>query len=260
MSALPELQQAFFNGIFKRDHAIYAHLMANDRLNKEQRFDIYRGSVFGILTTALSEIYPVCKKLVGETFFSAMCEPYIKTHLSNSPNLQNYGKPFAGFLKTFEPVANLPYLPDVARLEWVWHTAFHALDTKPLDYQKLSKLSEEQASQVTFQLSPGSTLLRSTYPVDKVWRANQNEDEQNVIELDDCDCRLIIWRQKHAVSIKSLNESQWKFLNAIQSGQSLIVIVDNYPDLDLQTALSDAMYNGWLAGFTLEDTDQLEAE
>ncbi len=63
-------------------------------------------------------IYPVCCQLVGEIFFNATALSFINQCPCLSPDLGDYGKQFPDFIANFEPVKHLPYLSDVAHLEW----------------------------------------------------------------------------------------------------------------------------------------------
>ena len=66
----------------------------------------------------LGSAFPVVRQLVGEEFFSALARAYGMAHPSDNPDLNRFGAAFAGFLRDFPHVAELPYLPDMARLEW----------------------------------------------------------------------------------------------------------------------------------------------
>lgn len=250
MPTLFELQRQFFGGIFDSDLAIVNALLPSDTLTAHERLNIYRGSVFGLYTQALADIYPVCKRLLGAQFFDAMCDRYIVKYRSTSQNLQNYGASFAVFLRDFEPVAHLQYLPDVATLEWAWHRAFNARDESQLDVQSLSTLDEERMSDVVFRLPADAALLFSDYPVDQIWLANQADVEQPpLIDADAGGVYLFIWRQEYKVCIERLNADQWAFLQAINRSSRLLDISEAHPQLDLTRLLPEAMANRWLADY-----------
>jgi hypothetical protein len=69
----------------------------------------------------------------AKRFFRDMARVYMTREPPQSAMLLEYGHGLAGFLESFEPVAKLPYLPDVARIERAWLDAFHAADAEPLD-------------------------------------------------------------------------------------------------------------------------------
>ena len=97
-------------------------------VRNEARFAIHRNTVFVGLIETLRSTFPVIGRLVGEDFFRAAARAFAADHPPKSPVLAEYGEGFAGFLEEFEPARELPYLADVARLEWLRNLAFHAPD------------------------------------------------------------------------------------------------------------------------------------
>jgi hypothetical protein len=113
--ALAAQQQAFSDALFAP--AAEASL----KLRHGERFGLYRGNLASTWTKALAAAYPVIAQLVGEEFFAALAREYGRAHPSDSGDLNRFGARFEPFLRCFEHVKDLPYLPDMARLEWQLH-------------------------------------------------------------------------------------------------------------------------------------------
>lgn len=131
------------------------------------RFDVYRNNVVVGLTEALATGFPAIRGLVGAGFFTAMAGTFVRAHPPTSPVLTLYGADFPAFLEGFPPVAHLPYLADVARLELALRAAYHAADARAIDPARLETPDLEQA---VVTLAPALALLRSAYPVHAIWR------------------------------------------------------------------------------------------
>ena len=101
-------------------------------------FAVYRNTVMKGCIDALQANYPAVAKLVGEEWFRAAAAVYVRDHLPRTPMLLEYGAGFADFLARFEPAAELPYLPAVARLDRFWTEAHAAADEPPLDARALA--------------------------------------------------------------------------------------------------------------------------
>src|SRR6478672_806925 len=117
--ALADAQQAFSAALFDAaDDAPALHAFHGDAGLARQRLALYRGNLTSAWDKALSSAYPVLKALVGAEFFTALARAYGKAHPSEDGDLNRFGASFADFLAGFPHVADYPYFPDMARLEW----------------------------------------------------------------------------------------------------------------------------------------------
>jgi hypothetical protein len=80
-----------------------------------------------------------------------------------------YGAHFPFFLETYQPLAHLGYLPDVARLEYGLRRSYHAADRKPLDPAALADLTEDQLLDAYVSLAPSVQLIASPWPILQVY-------------------------------------------------------------------------------------------
>jgi hypothetical protein len=139
-----------------------------------RRFNVYRNNVYGGLIGVLEARYPAVRRLVGGEFFRAMARIFIDESPPYSPVLLEYGFRFIEFLKSFEPVSDEPYLPDVALLEWQMHVARHAADSVALSLVTIAAHGEK-AADLKIRFAPAVSLVSSPYPVFSLWRANASE-------------------------------------------------------------------------------------
>lgn len=135
-----------------------------------RRFAVYRNNVQHGLSRALAGRFPVVERLVGAAFFSAMARVFAAQHPPASPVLLDWGAAFPGFLAGFPPAQGLPYLPDVARLEWSRGLAFHAADAAALDPAALTRADPER---LVLRLAPSVHAFTARHPALAIWRQNQ---------------------------------------------------------------------------------------
>lgn len=181
------------------------------------RFEIYRASLQANLTHAMADTYPVIEKLVGRRFFEAAAPFYLRRHPSRQGDIHAFGGDFSGFLEQFEPARTLPYLADVARLEWLAHQAFHAADGVALDIGALASLAEEQLANVHLNLHPSLRLMKSAYPVHRIWQANQDNARAAGVDLDEGAVRLAIYRDGLEIALLPLDAADYCFVSALRS-------------------------------------------
>lgn len=135
-----------------------------------RRFAVYRNNVRHSLGRALAARFPVVEALVGAEFFAAMAGVFLAEAPPRSPVLQEWGAAFPGFLDRFPPVAHLPWLGCVARLEWARGRAVHAADAAPLPPEALAV---PDPAPLRLRLHPSVTLWRSAHPAVSIWQAHQ---------------------------------------------------------------------------------------
>lgn len=228
----------------------YAHYSA------EVAIEVYRNNYRGNLHDALACTYPVIEKLVGDVFFRLITREYIGQYGSKSGNLHQYGNEMTEFLASFEPAQCLPYLPDVARLEWACHLAYFAEDAASLNLGDLAQIPAERYADLILQIHPACHLLHSTYPITAIWYANQPRNECDV-DLDAGGSNALVSRVEDVVTVTELTEADAAWLQGIQSGLQLGSLTDaiqeRYPDFDLQTLLLSLMEQNVLTNFKLKE-------
>jgi uncharacterized protein (UPF0276 family) len=139
----------------------------------EHGLALYRGNLTSTWDKTLAAAYPVLRQLVGAEFFSALARAYGMAHPSDDADLNRFGASFAQFIEQFEHLAEYPYMPDMARLEWALHRAHFAADAAGLGAGALGALAPEQLEAARFTLHPACTLLASQWAVVDLWRAHQ---------------------------------------------------------------------------------------
>ena len=137
-----------------------------------RRFSVYRNNVVVGLTDAMGSSFPVIRKLLGDEFFRAMCGVFVRQFPPTSPVLWKFGSELPEFLETFPPLTELPYLPDMARLETLLRESYHEADATPVAADAVAGIPADRLSDVRVRLAPSLRLLRSRHPVCSIWRAN----------------------------------------------------------------------------------------
>jgi uncharacterized protein (UPF0276 family) len=141
--------------------------------DNEHRFGLYRGNLSATWDKTLSAAYPVVRMLMGEEFFSGLGKAYGRAHPSSSGDLNRFGADFDAFLRHFPHVADYPYLPDMAALEWALHRAHYAPAARGVSAQRLAVLSPEQMETARMTLHPACRLLSSEWATIPLWQAHQ---------------------------------------------------------------------------------------
>jgi len=221
----------------ERQQAFAASLLGSEAVSGG--LQVYRNNVFTSLTEALAAVYPVVKRLVGEPFFSQLARRYIRRHPSRSGNLHEFGAELPAFVATLSETSALPYLPDVAALEWSYDQVFHAAHAEPLDVRRLAERGPVEA--LRFRLHPAARLLASRYPVGTIWQAHQQEDVATV-DAGAGGEWLLVQRRGLERRIERLSPGEFALLSALAQattlGEACAAAAAAEADVDLAAAMA----------------------
>jgi hypothetical protein len=251
MPTLLELQTAMRQSLVHHDStaasAMLAAHVAPDRL------DIYRNTFLLTLTKALRLCFPAVQKLVGEEFFEGAAQVFIAERPPRAAWLDQYGAGFPDFLREFVPAASVPYLGDVAELEWAVNCALHAADTEPLDAAMLAAVAPENQGRIRFVAHPSIAVLQVSYPADAIWRAVLADDDDALAAID-LTCgpiRLLVERRATSVAAERLAERPWQFLTALCAGEAIEAALASGAGFDCASALAEHLAFGRFCRFEL---------
>ena len=240
MITLLETQRAFAAAILNSGggtDALESQILG-DAISAAERLEIYRHTAVSTLVRALTLIYPAVRGLVGEDFFEAAARQYLREHLPVSACLDEHGTGFDDFLARFEPADTVAYLSDVARLERLIGDSLRAPEAPALLVETLAQFPPQDAELLCFTPHPALRLLTSRYPVDLIWRAVLDEDDDSLrgIDLAEGPVHLLVERRHESIHLERLEPAAWSFARDLFSGQPL------------GTALGDARAPAWLGG------------
>ena len=211
---------------------------------------VYRNTVATNYRNALGATYAVVRELTGATFFNAAADAFTASHPSTGGDLNVYGKEFADFLAAYPYARDLPYLSDVARLEWAIDEAVRARDSTAPPEEVLAALGRLPGDAVTrqkFVLDPSCRLVRSRFPVMRIWQVHQSHGDRSV-DLDAGADHVVVRREGEVPSLTRVAPADFAFLATLADGGDLGSALDaslaHDADFDLALALRTFIADG----------------
>ena len=236
------LHGRFAQALLTPDQPCPDGLFSRNGADPASRFAVYRNNVHSSLINALADSYPVTRQLVGDHFFRAMAGLYIQAYPPISPLLHDYGSDLADFIQGFAPAAEVPYLADVARLERLRISAYHAIDAPVADPQAVVNQLQQLLSlgNVRLQLHPSVATLRSDYAVVALWAAHQTTDSIAKIDPWHGQSALVL-RNGLEVEVFCIDSGCVTFINSLNNDWPLEMAVayalDAASEFDLHQCL-----------------------
>lgn len=164
---------------FQRDFA--TALMTDGELGRpfrSQAFGVYRNTSARGAVEALRASYPTVDMLLGDEAFTQVALEFRAERPPRVPVLSDYGREFAGFLRCQPWTSELPYLADVAWLDWLWLESLLAPDAR-------STLSQAQpTSSAGIALHPAARFAWTATPAMTIWLAHRDPHSIGELEPD----------------------------------------------------------------------------
>lgn len=256
MASTLELQQ-YFAALLTRDpHPDDgAGIIVGGALTPAQRIAIYRNAFHISLRDALATTYPALEKLVGRDCFADLANRFLRQSPPRQPVLAEYGGGFADFLAAQRELADYPFLPDVARLEWAMTQAHEADAAATIDPMAYGRIPADDTPRLCLTPHPSCHRLSSPWPIDAIWQAQQPGQDEAPIPLDQ-PVELLVWRQQSVV-YRRLTAGEALLFDLLASGQPLLPAAETAltiaPDLNLGQILGDHLIGGVYCRFHLHE-------
>jgi hypothetical protein len=221
-------------------------------IDPHARIAIYRNNLREGFRKALALEFPVIERLVGEDYFRQLALWFLAEHPSRAGDLHPIGEPFAPFLQSRFEDTPYAYMTDVATLEWTYQQSLIAADAPPFDVATLRDIPPEAYGQLRFTLHPACRLVRSPYPIVRIWAANQAEATgDEVVDLSSGAGFVLMRRAAEGVEMRRIAAADFAILHAFSQQALLAEALEQAraiePSFDLGEALRRFISLGVLA-------------
>ncbi|MGY0216839.1 HvfC/BufC family peptide modification chaperone [Endozoicomonadaceae bacterium StTr2] len=207
---------------------------------------IYRNNVRAVCFETLADNFETVCRVVGEDCFTGMVVRFIAECPPDLQQLSLYGKHFPAFIDNLPELQHLPWLADVARLEWQMVESFNAPSAISLTASQVAAAIEAGLDHLA--LHPSCRLMSSPWPVVSVWQQHwhhREDDSQVQFRLDAGSEYALIFCYQQAARIRSLSSDVFSVLQAINRADD--VASDEAPDLtrpDVIQVLAELITHG----------------
>lgn len=146
-------------------------------------FAVYRNTSARGVVEALRASYPTVDAMLGEEMFTEVALDFRRDTPPTGPVLSDYGAGFPAYLARQPWTSELPYLADVARLDWLWLESFLAGDA--------GRMHNAPGSQSRVLLHPAARFARLATPAMTIWQAHRDPNGFDELEPE--------WREEQAL-------------------------------------------------------------
>lgn len=240
---LETIQQRMANALLAREPEEWG-------LETRGHLSVYRNNVRESLLKALRTVYPAVATLAGDDFFRQLSLRFIETSPPRAPYVAGYGAEFIDFIDVSQACATVPYLADVARLEWAASRAGLHDAAPALSASHLTEAARSGVEHLVFEPQPGISYLHSPYPIDAIWSFARAGGEGHGPSLDEGQVYLEILYDAGTLVLRRLEEAEFSFRqklaarNTLAEAAEAAIRIDSLFDLSaaLRFALRDGIF------------------
>lgn len=247
--SLRDCQERFMAALYAPDAPGPVEAIAGHGLDPAARLRIYRHSAEAAQLDALRTSYPAVLALVGAAFFEQCARGYRRAYPSHSGNLQVFGARLGDYLATLPSVHGVPYVPDVAQLEWLRQRAVLAGDATALGDHAIERALA--CPEGTLTLHPSVQRLASAYAVLTLFRYAMEPGEGG-LQLPDAGENVLLWRDAGEVAMAALDAASFACIDALARGgtaaRAVAAARGHDPDFDLPACVGSLARHGLIVG------------
>jgi hypothetical protein len=243
--SLAEIQLALAERILGGDAPdLDAWIAVPPGVDAAERLSAYTNGYPARIRESLREAYPALLHILGDRSFAELAERYLPHVPAGEPNLNFVGSALPGFVAHDSLARDLPFLPDLARLEWAVNDCFHARLADPFDALACEDWKPEAWSSACIDFQPGTALVRSPWPVRALRECRNVAREEIDVDLVDRPENVLVHRADLDVVTRVVDDTEAEALDLLLAGEPLGRVV---ADLAARGANADAVSSHFAA-------------
>lgn len=181
-----------------------SELIVAGPLSAMQRLQIYQNNYSQSLVEGLCGVYPVVGAYVGADFLKQALKKFVRENAPKKPMLHLYGADLAAFLDAYQPAQSVPYIGDMARLEWAVHSLqFRAETVMPTG---------------PYELCLSHIVIQSEFPLLNLWLAGTGQLPPEAVSLQAGGQIVVAFLRNRTVRFVTLDASEAESFEFVLSG------------------------------------------
>lgn len=209
---LQALQQDFSNNLRRLDDN-YSNYQDSEKFLANNLIQVYQNNYQANFIETLKASYRCVCQLVGEDFFDYLAGSYLAKYPPSQGFLQQYGQNFSAFIGTIKECQDLPYLIDIAQLEYLYEQCYRHQGSE-LDFAQydLDLADNELLEKIIYQ----AYLLQSDYPIIDIWQLDDNSSELDINKGGD---NVLLYKHNAEIVVMKISSKHYQKLMHIKNIQ-----------------------------------------
>ena len=244
---LKQLQQQFSQSLLYQESDIALQLKEKQGFTSQQLLQIHRNNFVMSVTESLKSTFKYTEQLVGTDFFDSVARQFILQQPPTINNIIVYGEQFPLYLSNLTQLANMPYIAEMAKFEWLYEQCQKTVQ-QPIEFdlQSLQQINPDDFEYLQFSIPSHCLIFESSQNINLLYQMliNNNVEATNL----DQQCYLLLEKEPNfTIKVTELTEQQWQLIQQLQQK----VLLGSLQPSTLQEQLSYLITANLISDFSI---------
>ncbi len=186
------------------------------------RWHIYASGLVVRVMEAIENDFPALTRVLGPGPLRSLIARYTRRFPPSSYDLGRVGDGLVAFLDGDPLTRDLPFLPDLAGLEWAVAGAFVAADEPAFTLDDVARLGPEAVIELRFPLCRAVAVMRSPWPIYDIWACRNKPLDEVDVALSGRPCSVLVSRRGLEVVCRPLDDVSVVLIEGFYAGRALV--------------------------------------
>jgi hypothetical protein len=245
--SLAELQSAMMQRILGEEDSIGLDtwIAVPSGVDAVVRLDVHRDAYPARIAASIEEAYPALANIVGAGSLANLTRRFIEAGGGRESNLNLAGQTLPTFLLKDRLIEDLPFLADLAALEWAVFECFHSAIGSRFDVTSTVDFTPEEWADARVVFRPGTTVVTSTWPIRELWESRELSRSKIDVDLNNRSDRVLVYRDEYSVEVRSVDRVEALALAHLLEGKSLGHLMVELSEFDAAPGRVNTLFRSW---------------
>ena len=247
--SLTELQSAITAGIFGNDppSSLDEWIRVPRGADPNVRFAIHREGYPVRISSSIADAFPAVANILGDGSLAKLTDRFIETGLPAERNLNRIGRGLPVFLKRDPLTRDVPFLPDLAALEWAIFECFHSEAGREFDPATIAGFSLADWARTRIVFRPGTAVVTSAWPIRELWMTRDLDRSEIDVDVTNRPEQVLVHRVGFDVETQTIDPLEAHALERLQGGAHLGEVMTDLSERGAEPARVSGFFGSWVS-------------
>lgn len=216
-----------------------------DGADPRTRIAVHRDGYPARIASSLAEAFPAVANILGDGSLAKLTNRFIRDDGCSEWNLNRIGRSLPEFLESDPLTHELPFLPDLAALEWAVFECFHSAPGHEFDPSTIGALSSDDWTHARIVFRPGTAVVGSEWPIHELWNTRDLDRSEIDVDLSGRPERVLVYQVDFAIETHTVDPIEAHALESLLAGARLGEVMEGLAERGAEPDRVGALFARW---------------